>query len=215
MLDFEILKNHASPHGPQLDPPRIPTFRRVGHVCLPVAFDASPDLHGRFKCCPDSHSTSAFLSTCLTMFCTSATFTPTKVTTGTGGTPPLPFPAPPLLFIFCAHLTFHHSLSCPISHFPPIFPYAVLTALCPFWHIYCLDTGFERLPILPCWRYRWYASLCSFQRAQERPNLNTFTYCCISHVQSIQTHREHVRTTESTQYPSCIRLTSAHFGLPC
>jgi hypothetical protein len=38
-----------------------PTFRRVGHFCLPVAFVASPDLHGRFKCCPDSHSTSAFL----------------------------------------------------------------------------------------------------------------------------------------------------------
>jgi hypothetical protein len=70
---------------------------------------------------------------------------------------PLPFPAPPLLVNFCAHLTFHHSLSCPISYFPPRFPYAFLTALCPFWHIFCLDTGFERLPLvrLPCWRYRW------------------------------------------------------------
>jgi hypothetical protein len=72
---------------------------------------------------------------------------------------PLPFPAPPLLVIFCAHLTFHHSLSCPISHFPPGFPYAFLTGLCPFWHIFCLDTGFEHLPLvrLPCWRYRWRA----------------------------------------------------------
>jgi hypothetical protein len=129
---------------------------------------------------------------------------------------PLPFPAPPLLVMFCAHLTFHHSLSCPISYFPPRFPYAFLTALCPFWHIFCLDTGFERLPLvrLPCWRYRW-KRLILFQRAQEHSNLTTFPYCCMSHVQSIQTHREHARTTESTQYPSCIRLTSAHFGLPC
>jgi hypothetical protein len=35
---------------------------------------------------------------------------------------PLPVPAPPLLVIFCAHLSLHHSLSCPISHFPPRFP---------------------------------------------------------------------------------------------
>jgi hypothetical protein len=44
---------------------------------------------------------------------------------------PLPFPAPPL-GIFCAHLTFHHSLSCRISHFPHRFSNAFLTALCPF-----------------------------------------------------------------------------------
>jgi hypothetical protein len=60
----------------------------------------------------------------------------------------LPFPYTPLLVIVCAHLTFHHSLSCPISHFPPRFPYAFLTALCPFWHICCLDTGFW-LPYTP------------------------------------------------------------------
>jgi hypothetical protein len=65
--------------------------------------------------------------------------------------------SPSLPSYFCAHLTFHHSLSCPISHFPPRFPYAFPTALCPFWHICCLGTGFERLPLvrLPCWRYRW------------------------------------------------------------
>jgi hypothetical protein len=68
-----------------------------------------------------------------------------------------PFPATPLLVIFCAHLTFHHTLSWPISHFPPRFPYAFPTALCPFWHICCLDTGFKCLPLLrlPFWRYRW------------------------------------------------------------
>jgi hypothetical protein len=41
---------------------RIPTSRRVGHFGLHVHFVASPELHGRFKCCPESHSTSAFLS---------------------------------------------------------------------------------------------------------------------------------------------------------
>jgi hypothetical protein len=68
----------------------------------------------------------------------------------------LPFAATPL-FIFCADLTFHHSIACPISHSPPKFPYAFLAALCPFWHICCLDTGFERLSLLclPFWRYRW------------------------------------------------------------
>jgi hypothetical protein len=80
---------------------------------------------------------------------------------------PLPFPAPPLLVIFCAHLTFHHSLSCPISYFPPGFPYAFLTGLCPFWHIFCLDTGFEHLPLvcLPCWRYRWKRLILLFPKS--------------------------------------------------
>jgi hypothetical protein len=31
----------------------------------------------------------------------------------------LPFPATPILVIFCAHLTFHRLLSCPISHLEP------------------------------------------------------------------------------------------------
>jgi hypothetical protein len=61
---------------------------------------------------------------------------------------PLPFPVPPLLVNFCAHLTFHHSLASPISHFPPGFLHALLTALCPFWHICCLDTELECLPLL-------------------------------------------------------------------
>jgi hypothetical protein len=50
---------------------------RFGHFGLPVHFFASHELHGRFKCCPESHSTSAILSTCPAMFCTSATFTAT------------------------------------------------------------------------------------------------------------------------------------------
>jgi hypothetical protein len=81
--------------------------------------------------------------------------------------PTLPFPAPPLLVIFCAHLTFHHSLSCLISYFPPGFPYAFLTGLCPFWHIFCLHTGFEHLPLvrLPCWRYRRKRLILFFPRS--------------------------------------------------
>jgi hypothetical protein len=70
---------------------------------------------------------------------------------------PLPFPAPPLLDIFCAHFTFHHSLSCPISNFPPRFPNAFLTALCPFWNMCCMATGVVCLPLfhLPFWRCCW------------------------------------------------------------
>jgi hypothetical protein len=90
---------------------------------------------------------------------------------------PLPFPAPPLLIIFCAHLTFHHSLSCPISHFPPRFPHAFLTALCPFWHICCLGTGFERLPLvrLPCWRYSWKRLILFFLKSPRTLPSDYFT----------------------------------------
>jgi hypothetical protein len=62
---------------------------------------------------------------------------------------PLPFPAPPLLVMYSAQLTFHNSLSCPISYSPPRFPYPFLTALCPFGHVCCFDTGFE------CLLHRW------------------------------------------------------------
>jgi hypothetical protein len=44
----------------------------------------------------------------------------------------------------------------PSLNLPPRFPCAVLTS-CTFWHICCLHTEFERLPLvrLPFWRYRW------------------------------------------------------------
>jgi hypothetical protein len=123
------------------------TFDRVSHFGLPVRFVASPGLHRRFKCCPESHSNCAILiiSTCLAILAPLQRLLP------------LPFPAPPLLVIFCAHLTFHHLLSCPISHLPLRFPYAFLNALCPFWHIFCLDTEFECLPLLrlPFWTHSW------------------------------------------------------------
>jgi hypothetical protein len=109
---------------------------------------------------------------------------------------PVPFPTPPLLVIFCAHLTFHHSLSCPISYFPPGFPYAFLTGLCPFWHIFCLDTGFEHLPLvrLPCWRYRWKRLIPLFPKSPR--TLQSDYFPILLHVQIIQTRREHTRTTE-------------------
>jgi hypothetical protein len=72
----------------------VPTFRSVGHFGLPVHFVASPELHGRFKCCPDSRSTSTILSTYLAMFCTSATFTATA----------FPSPSPPCHFLCTSHI---------------------------------------------------------------------------------------------------------------
>jgi hypothetical protein len=97
---------------------------------------------------------------------------------------PLPFPAPPVLVIFCAHLTFHHSLSGPITHFPPTFPYAFLTALCPCWHIYCLDTGFERLPLvcLTCWRYRWKRLILFFPKSPRILKFDNFLILSLLHV---------------------------------
>jgi hypothetical protein len=110
---------------------------------------------------------------------------------------PLPFPAPPLLVIFCAHLTFHHTLSCPISYFPPGFPYAFLTGLCPFWHIFCLDTGFEHLPLvsLPCWRYRWKRLILLFPKSPRTLQSDYFPYCCTCSVHKlIESTRGHMNS---------------------
>jgi hypothetical protein len=41
----------------------------------PLQCVALPDLQARFKCCPLSHSNSAFFMACLVMVCTSASFT--------------------------------------------------------------------------------------------------------------------------------------------
>jgi hypothetical protein len=108
----------------------------VGLATSDCLFNSSPrpSCTADSRCCPESHSTScsAILSTCLAMFCTSATSHSPS--------------------FFCAHLTFHILLSCPISHFHPRFPYAFLTVLCPFWHMCCLDsvndTGFQCLSLL-------------------------------------------------------------------
>jgi hypothetical protein len=121
---------------------------------------------------------------------------------------PLTFPAPPLLVIFCAHLTFHHSLSCPVSCFPPRFPNAFLTALCPFWHICCLDTGFECLPLLrlPFWKYRSNRLILYFPKCPKALQSNNFfTYYCTSPTVIIG-------TLNKSTYPSLCKLYSRDLG---
>jgi hypothetical protein len=177
---------------------QIPTFPRVGHLGLPVAFSPRP------SCTADSSAAlraTAPVRSLVHAWPCSAPLQPLLL---------LPFPAPPLLVIFCAHRTFHHSLSYPISHFPPRFPNASLTALSPLWHICCLDTGFERLPLvcLPCCRYRWKRLDLYFPKCPKTLQFDNFNYL-LHVVLHIQTHREQEWTTESTQYPSCIRLTLA------
>jgi hypothetical protein len=135
---------------------------------------------------------------------------------------PLPFPASSLLVIFCAQLTFHHSLFCPISHFPPRFPYASLIALCPSLHICCLDTGFECLPLLPLPFSRYCGNrlvpYCE-EPTQKHSNLTYFFLFIACLVHDLKNQQKHVRTRESTQCPvvfvqlyslSCIRLTLAN-----
>jgi hypothetical protein len=174
---------------------------------MPVHFVATvhalPRVARPIKCCSERHSTSAILSTCLAIFCTSATFTATA----------FPSPSPPSHFLCTSHIP---SLAFfPISHFPPrFFPprCAFLTALCTFWHICCLDTGFQRLPLvhLPCWRYRWKRLILYFPKSPKALQSDIFNF--LLHVLHIKTHREHVRTTESTQYPSCSRVTLPNLG---
>jgi hypothetical protein len=93
---------------------------------------------------------------------------------------------------------------------PSRFQYAFLTALSPLWHICCLDTGFERLPFvrLPFWRYCWQRLILYFPKALQSDNFLLF----VALVLLIKSHREHVQTTESTQYQSCVRVTWAHLG---
>jgi hypothetical protein len=122
---------------------RIPAFRRIGHFGLAVHFVASPELHGQFMCCPDSHSTSAILCTCLAMFCTSATLDATA----------FPSPSPPCHFLCTSHISSLAFLSHP--PLPPPIPKCFSDCVVPIWHICCLDRGFECLPLLrlPFWRY--------------------------------------------------------------
>jgi hypothetical protein len=117
----------------------------------------------------------------------------------------------PLLVIFCALLTFHHSISCPISYFPPGFPYAFLTALCTFS---ALTRGLSAFHLLVCpdGGAVGNASFCSFQRAQEHSNLTTFPYCA----RAEYTYSSRART--DNRMNSVLLLYSidpAHFGLPC
>jgi hypothetical protein len=66
---------------------------------------------------------------------------------------PLPFPAPPCHFLCTSRipsLAFLPHLFLP-TRIPICFPDSA-ARLCPFWHIFCLDMGFEHLPLvrLPC-----------------------------------------------------------------
>jgi hypothetical protein len=107
---------------------------------------------------------------------------------------PLPFPAPPLLVTFCARPAFHHSLSCPTSHFPPRLTNAFLAALCPFGHFCCLGTGFECLPLvhLPFWRHRWNRKILYFLKCPKalQSNILKQSYC-ISCAPSKNSSRAH------------------------
>jgi hypothetical protein len=123
---------------------------------------------------------------------------------------PLPFPALTLLVIFCAHLTFHHSLSCPISYFPPGFPYAFLTGLCPFWHISALTLALStfHLSVCPARGTVGNVSFYSFQRAQEHSNLTNSPHCCMSRAE--YTNSSRART--DNRMNSVIQLYSVDLG---
>jgi hypothetical protein len=110
------LRINASPVGSRAVPPV--TWLELRRITLPATSarllpssprEASPDLHGRFKCCPDSHSTSAFLSTCLAMLCTSATFEGSKFTATA-----FPSPSHPCHFL----CTFHFPSLAFLPHLP-------------------------------------------------------------------------------------------------
>jgi hypothetical protein len=71
------------------------------------------------------------------------------------------------------HLTFHHSMSCPISQFPPYFAYAFLTVLCPYLHISALALRLSAFhsSVRPSYGTIRITSFCTFQRPQKRSNL--------------------------------------------
>jgi hypothetical protein len=102
---------------------RTHTFRRVCHIGLPAHFVASPELHGRFKCCPEA---TAPVRSLVHAWPCSPPLQPLL---------PLPFPAPPLLVIFLC--TSHISSLAFLPHLPlppqiPIsFPYCAVPILAP------------------------------------------------------------------------------------
>jgi hypothetical protein len=122
----------------------------------------------------------------------------------------------PLPSSFSVHIS--HSITCfPAPCFTsPRFPYAFLTALCPYGHVgtfAALTPGLSafQLSICPSGGTVGIALFCTFQITHKHSNLTFFCFHGMSHVLIKKTHEEHVQTTESGQYPSCIRVTSAHF----
>jgi hypothetical protein len=121
-----------------------PYISGVGHFSLPVYFVARPSCKSD-SCCPVSHSPSAILNKCLAILSTSATFTATA----------FPSHSPHHFSVHISYVITRFPAPSPTS--PPRSPYAFLTVLCQYWHICCLDTEFECLPLLrlPFWRYLW------------------------------------------------------------
>jgi hypothetical protein len=116
---------------------------------------------------PDCLFTSAFLSTCLAMFCTSATFTATA----------FPSPSPPCHYLCTSHipsLTFLPQYPHP-PQIPICFPDCVLPISA---HLPALTRGLSALHLSACPVRGTVgkASFCSFQRGPKRSNLTTFTF---------------------------------------
>jgi hypothetical protein len=87
-----------------------------------------------------------------------------------------PFPS----LSYSVHISHFISAFLPHLLVPPKFPYAFLTVLCAFWHICCLDTEFECIPLLllPFWRYRW--SRLMSPKSPKHSYQKFFTFCCMS-----------------------------------
>jgi hypothetical protein len=102
--------------------------------------------------------------------------------------------------------------------FPPKFPCASLTLLCPFilWHICYLDTELECLPLLRLQfqRYHWNRRVLYFTQSPKPLQSDIFYSCVSCLVHSPKTQLERVPTTESSQYLQNNRPTSANFGQP-
>jgi hypothetical protein len=137
----------------------------VGLAILACLFTSSPpELHGRFKCCPDSNSTSAILSTRLAKCCTSAIFTATA----------FPSHSPPFRFLCTSHISSLAFL--PHLSFPPLIPIClpdyvvpISAHLLPWQRVWVSST-----PPFASGGTVGIASFCTFQRVQIHSNLGFF-----------------------------------------
>jgi hypothetical protein len=109
--------------------------------------------------------------TCLAMFCTSATFTATAFSS----------PSPPCHFLCTSHIPSLAFL--PHLPHPPQIPICCPDCVVPISaHLPALTRGLSafHLSACPVGGTVGNASFCSFQRGQNRSNLTTFTFCCMS-----------------------------------
>jgi hypothetical protein len=86
--------------------------------------------------------------------------------------------------------------------FPYAFKRKFLTGLCPFWHIFCLDTGFVHLPLvrLPCWRYRWKRLILLFPKSPRTLQSDYFPI-------SLHVRRAEYINSSRARTPRCITIT--------